>query len=257
MSPYRIWISFITIVHKEITRFMRIWAQTLLPPAITMSLYYVIFGHVMGRLISDFGQYSYIEYIAPGLIMMSVLMNSYNNVVSSFFGSKFGRSLEELIVSPTPNVIIVLGFVIGGVCRGVLVGLVVTVITLLFTDLHVHHVGLTILIVLMSSILFALAGFINAIYARKFDDITIIPTFILTPLIYLGGIFYSIKLLPPFWQEISLFNPILYIINGFRFGMLGVSDIAIEHALYILVVMIVILFSVCLWLLNRGIGTRT
>jgi ABC-2 type transport system permease protein len=257
MSAYRIWISFVTIINKEITRFTRIWMQTLLPPVITMSLYYVIFGHVMGRLISDFGNYSYIEYIAPGLIMMSVLMNSYNNVVSSFFGSKFGKSLEELLVSPTPNIIILLGFTLGGMCRGILVGIAVTLVTLFFTKLHIHNLAVTILVVVMSSMLFALAGFINAIYARKFDDISIIPTFILTPLIYLGGVFYSIDLLPEIWQNISLFNPILYIISSFRYGMLGIADIEISHAFYMLLLMIAILFGVCMFLLNRGTGTRT
>ena len=257
MQLYTSFVRFYTIVRKEIVRFTRIWPQTLLPPAITMSLYYVIFGNVMGKLINDFSSYSYIEYIAPGLIMMSVLMNSYNNVVSSFFGAKFGKSLEELIVSPASNVLILLGFTIGGMCRGILVGAMVTLVTLFFTTIHIHSIGLMILVVLLSSLLFALAGFINAIFARKFDDITIVPTFILTPLIYLGGVFYSIELLPAVWQSVSLFNPILYIINSFRFGMLGISDIDISHALYMIGLINILLFVVALYLLNRGTGTRT
>ena len=245
-----------TLVRKEMVRVLRIWVQTIVPPAITMTLYFIIFGNLIGRRIGQMDGFDYMAYIAPGLIMMSVITNSYGNVVSSFFGAKFGRHVEEMLVSPMANASIVIGHVAGGVLRGLLVGALVTVIALFFTRLDVQHPLITVSIVLLSSTVFALAGFINAIFAKKFDDISIVPTFVLTPLTYLGGVFYSISLLPEFWQLISRANPILYMVNAFRFGILGTSDINIATAYAILFVFVAILFSVCVWLMNRGVGIR-
>jgi ABC-2 type transport system permease protein len=245
-----------TIVRKEMIRVLRIWVQTIVPPAITMTLYFIIFGNLIGRRIGTMDGFDYMQYIAPGLIMMSVITNSYGNVVSSFFGAKFGRHIEEMIVAPMSNATIIIGHVVGGVLRGLLVGLLVTVVALFFTRLEVQHPLITISIVLLSSTVFALAGLINAVFARKFDDISIVPTFVLTPLTYLGGVFYSISLLPEFWQNVSRANPILYMVNAFRYGILGTSDIGIGTAYTILLVFVVGLFSVCLFLLNRGIGIR-
>ncbi len=245
-----------TLIRKEVIRVMRIWVQTIVPPAITMTLYFIIFGNLIGRRIGQMDGFDYMQYIAPGLIMMSVITNSYGNVVSSFFGAKFGRHLEEMLVAPMSNAAIIIGHVAGGVIRGLSVGAMVTIIALFFTRLDVAHPFVTISIVLLSSIVFALMGFINAVFAKKFDDISIVPTFVLTPLTYLGGVFYSISLLPEFWQKVSMANPILYMVNAFRYGILGVSDISISVAYVMLVGFVIILFSACLYLLNRGIGIR-
>jgi ABC-2 type transport system permease protein len=257
MSVQEQWIAFLTIFNKEIKRFTRIWIQTLLPPAITMVLYFVIFGKLIGSRIGDMGGFSYIDFVAPGLIMMAVLTNSYANVSSSFFSAKFQRSIEEILVSPTPNYIILLGYVMGGVARGMAVGLIVTLMSLFFTDLHIHHWFITIFIVLMTSILFSLAGFINAVYANSFDDISIVPTFILTPLTYFGGVFYSINLLPEFWQHVSVFNPILHMVNAFRYGMLGITDVHIGMAFTGLTICVVVLFVIGIHLLKTGKRLRT
>jgi len=245
-----------TIVRKELVRVLRIWVQTVVPPAITMTLYFIIFGNLIGRRIGTMDGFDYMQYIAPGLIMMSVITNSYGNVVSSFFGAKFGRHLEEMLIAPMSNATIIIGHVAGGVLRGMLIGLLVTIIALFFTRLEVQHPFITISIVLLSSIVFSLAGLINAIFAKKFDDISIVPTFVLTPLTYLGGVFYSISLLPEFWQTVSLANPILYMVNAFRYGILGTSDINIGVAYGILLVFVVVLFTTCVQLLNRGVGIR-
>jgi ABC-2 type transport system permease protein len=245
-----------TIIRKEMVRVVRIWVQTIVPPAITMTLYFIIFGNLIGRRIGSMDGYDYMQYIAPGLIMMSVITNSYGNVVSSFFGAKFGRHIEEMLVAPMSNASIIIGHVAGGVLRGLLVGSLVTVVALFFTRLQVAHPLIMISVVLLSSIVFSLAGFINAVFAKKFDDISIVPTFVLTPLTYLGGVFYSISLLPEFWQSVSKINPILYMVNAFRYGILGTSDISISHAYAILVVFVVVLFSGCMTLMNRGIGIR-
>ena len=250
------WVSLQTLVHKEIRRFMRIWQQTLLPPAITMALYFVIFGNLIGSRIGEMGGFNYMEYIVPGLIMMSVTNNAYSNVVSSFFSAKFQHSIEELLIAPVPNYIILLGYVVGGVVRGLLVGLVVTLLSLYFTELKVYNVWIVITVITMTAVLFSLGGFINAVFARNFDDISIVPTFVLTPLTYLGGVFYSIALLPDFWQNVSLANPILYMVNAFRYGILGVSDVSIFVALGMIFGFTVILFSISLYLLNKGIGLR-
>ena len=250
------WIGLKTLVRKEIVRIIRIWIQTVVPPAITMTLYFIIFGNLIGRRIGSMGGFDYMQYIAPGLIMMSVITTSYGNVVSSFFGAKFARHIEEMLVSPMSNATVIMGHVAGGVFRGLLVGVLVTIVALFFTKLEVQHPLITLSIVILSSTVFALAGFINAVFARKFDDISIVPTFILTPLTYLGGVFYSISLLPEFWQKVSLANPIIYMVNAFRYGILGVSDIDITYAYLIVGLFVVGLFSVSLALLNRGVGVR-
>ncbi len=249
-------VAFKTLLAKEINRFLRIWVQTVLPPVITMSLYFVIFGNLIGRRVGPMGGFSYMEYIAPGLIMMAVITNSYSNVVSSFFGAKFQRHVEELLVAPIPNYLILLGFMAGGMTRGLIVGALVTVVALFFTHLGVHHAFITVSVVILTSALFSLAGFVNAMFAKSFDDISIVPTFVLTPLTYLGGVFYSISLLPDFWQYASRINPILYMVNAFRYGILGVSDINIAVAFTLIVAFIVALFSLSLYLLNRGVGIR-
>ncbi len=245
-----------TIVRKEVIRVLRIWVQTIVPPAITMTLYFIIFGNLIGRRIGSMDGFDYMQYIAPGLIMMSVITNSYGNVVSSFFGAKFTRHIEEMLVAPMSYATIIVGHVAGGVLRGLLVGLLVTVVALFFTDLQVAHPFVMCSVVLLSAIVFSLAGFINAIFARKFDDISIIPTFVLTPLTYLGGVFYSISMLPEFWQNVSRLNPILYMVNAFRYGVLGTSDISIGHAYSILLVFVVVLFTACMVLMRRGVGIR-
>ena len=249
-------IAFNTIVIKEITRFTRIWMQTILPPSIGMALYFIIFGSLIGPRIGMMNGFNYIEYIAPGLIMMAIINNSYGNVVSSFFGAKFQKHIEEMLVAPIPNIIILMGFVVGGVARGICVGVVVTLVALFFTKLSVHNWGITIAVVLLTSIAFSLGGMINAIFAENFDDIAIIPNFVLAPLIYLGGVFYSINMLPEFWQRISEFNPILYMVNAFRYGILGESDISIINAFTILIIFILVLFSISLHLLNKGTGIK-
>ncbi|WP_299179234.1 ABC transporter permease [uncultured Neptuniibacter sp.] len=257
MNTQDLFVAFWTIVRREIRRFMRIWAQTLLPPAITMTLYFIIFGNLIGSRIGEMGGFNYMEYIVPGLIMMSVITNSYSNVVSSFYSTKFQRNIEELLVSPVPNWVILSGFVLGGVARGLGVGLIVTMLSLFFTELQVQNLWVTIAIVFLTSVLFSLGGFINAVFANSFDDISIIPTFVLTPLTYLGGVFYSIQLLPEFWQGVSQLNPILYMVNTFRYGILGVSDIHVGFAFSMILICIAGLFSYALYLLKHGKGIRS
>ena len=257
MNNRELAIALYTIVRREIRRFTRIWWQTLLPPAITMSLYFVIFGNLIGSRIGQMGGFSYMEFIVPGLIMMSVITNSYSNVVASFYSAKFQRNVEEMLVSPMPNWVILVGYVLGGVSRGVMVGFLVTMLSLFFTDLQVHSLTIIIIVTLLTSILFAIGGFINAMLANSFDDISIVPTFILTPLTYLGGVFYSISLLPEFWQGVSQLNPILYMVSTFRYGILGASDINIYLALVVIVVFVVGLFMVALDMLNKGKGIRS
>ena len=252
MNARELLMAFATILFKEVRRFVRIWPQTLVPPAITITLYFVIFGSLIGSRIGEMGGFDYMQFVVPGLIMMAVITNSYANVVSSFFGAKFQHSIEELLVSPTPNTIILLGFTLGGVARGLCVGLIVTVLSLGFVHLHVQHLALTVLVVFLTAVLFSLAGLINAVFANNFDDVTIIPTFVLTPLIYLGGVFYSMDLLPPFWRGVSQANPILYMVNAFRYGVLGVSDIHVGAALGMIVVFIIAAWCYCLYLLNSG-----
>ncbi len=246
------YVAFMTIVRKEIKRYLRIWTQTLLPSAITMSLYFVIFGSLIGSRIGEMGGFTYMQFVVPGLIMMAIVTNSYSNVVSSFFGSKFNNSVEELLVSPTPNYVILMGYVVGGISRGLLVAVVVTIVSLFFTHLHIHSYFVVVVIVLMTSTLFALAGFINAVFANNFDDISIVPTFVLTPLIYLGGVFYSMDLLPDFWAGVSKLNPLVYVVNAFRYGVLGVSDVSLPLAFGMIGMFTVLAFAYSMHLLNSG-----
>ena len=257
MSASLHWVGFKTIVRKEVTRILRIWGQTIVPPAITMTLYFIIFGELIGRRIGAMGGFSYMEYIVPGLVIMSVITNSYGNMVSSFFGAKFGKHIEELLISPQPNWVILTGYVTGALLRGLMVGTVVMAVSLFFTPIQVQHPFILLTVLLLTAIVFALAGMVNAIFAQKFDDIAIIPTFVLAPLTYLGGVFYSISLLPEFWQQVSVFNPILYMVNGFRYGMLGVSDVSLGMTYGVILAAGAILFVCCLYLLHRGIGLRT
>jgi ABC-2 type transport system permease protein len=247
-----------TITRREVMRILRIWSQTLLPPAITMTLYFIIFGSMIGSRIGEMAPgISYIEYIAPGLIMMAVIQNAYGNITSSFFGAKFQRFVEEMLVSPMPSWAILAGYVSGAVLRGFMVGLIVLVISLFFTKIRLYHPFVTLSTFLLAAVIFALLGFINAIYARKFDDIAIIPTFVLTPLTYLGGVFYNVAQLPSPWRELSHLNPILYMVNTFRYGLLGVSDIDLTWAYLIMLAFVVGLAALCLNLLRRGVGLRS
>ncbi len=251
------WIGYRTLMRKELTRILRIWGQTIVPPAITMSLYFIIFGNLIGRRIGDMGGFDYMQFIVPGLVMMAVIQNSYGNMVSSFFGAKFGRHIEELLISPLPNWVILLGYLSGAVTRGLMVGVVVTIVALFFTEIQVHNWLVTLSVVILTAIVFGLAGMVNAIFAQKFDDIAIIPTFVLTPLTYLGGVFYSVSLLPSVWQTVSAVNPILYMVNAFRYGMLGVSDVPLLTSYLIIVGFIIFLGGICLWLLHKGFGLRS
>jgi ABC-2 type transport system permease protein len=257
MSKANYLVALKSILDKETNRFLRIWIQTLVPPAITMSLYFVIFGSLIGSRIGDMGGFSYMEFIVPGLIMMSVITNSYANVASSFFSAKFQRNVEELLIAPVPNYIIVLGFVGGGMARGMLVGLIVTILSLFFVTIQIHNLAVIVVTVTLTSMLFALGGLINAVYAKTFDDISVIPTFVLTPLTYLGGVFYSLTLLPGFWQQVAVLNPVVYMVNAFRYGFLGVTDVSLWLALAVVLGFIVVLFSFAMYLINRGIGLRS
>jgi len=257
MTPQQKFTALRTIVTKEILRFARIWIQTVLPPMITTALYFIIFGNLIGSRIGDMDGFRYIEFIIPGIIMMSVITNSYANVVSSFYGSKFQRHIEEMLISPVPNYIILTGFLAGGVTRGLVVGTAVTLVSLLFSPLSVFNLWVMLSMIVLTAILFSLAGFINAAYARSFDDISIVPTFVLTPLTYLGGIFYSINMLPEFWQQVSLANPILYMINAFRYGFLGITDISLLASYSISIGFIVTLYTFSIYLLRKGQGIKT
>ena len=256
-SAQRNLVALGTIVHREVHRILRIWGQTLVPPAITMTLYFLIFGGLIGSRIGDMGGYTYMEFIVPGLVMMSVIQNSYANISSSFFGAKFGRHVEELLVSPMPNWVILAGYVAGAVLRGLLVGAIVLLIAMLFTKVRIPHPLVTFTTVLLGATIFALAGFVNAVYAKKFDDVAIVPTFILTPLTYLGGVFYSVKLLPD-WAEVATHaNPIFYMVNAFRYGLLGSSDVPLWVAYALMLGLVVALTMLGLWLLKRGVGLRS
>lgn len=250
-------IAYRTIVSKEVLRFLRIWKQTVLPAAMTTILYFVVFGKLMGQQIGPMAGYRYIDYIVPGLILMSVISNAYSNVVSSFYSTKFQRHIEELLIAPIPNWVILAGYVSGGVARGLVVGVVVAGISRFFTAIPVSHFAATVAVFVLTALLFSLAGFINGMFAKSFDDISIVPTFILTPLTYLGGVFYSIELLPELWRKISLLNPILYMVNAFRYGLLGVSDIPINVAFAIIAGFILVLIAFSLYLLARGVGIKS
>jgi ABC-2 type transport system permease protein len=250
------WIGYRTIVIRECQRILRLWGQTLVPPAVTAVLYFVIFGSLIGRRIGAMDGFTYVQYIAPGLIMMSLITNSYANVVSSFFGAKFGRHVEELLVSPLPNWIILCGYMTGGLVRGLAVGAIVTGVSLVFADLHVHHLGAILAASVLTSATFSLGGFINAVFAENFDHVNFVPTYILTPLTYFGGIFYSVSMLPEWAQRLSYVNPILYMISSFRFGFIGASDVSVPVAFALMLVLCAVLFVTALVLLERGTGIR-
>ena len=244
------------MTRKETLRIFRIWSQTLLPSVISTSLYFLIFGSFIGSRIGLIGEVTYLQFIIPGLVMMSVITNAYSNVVASVFSAKFQRNIEELLVSPLTSTVILLGYIIGGVVRGVLVGFLVFLVSLYFTPLPVTHPWIVVSTILGTAILFSLLGFVNAVFARKFDDIAIVPTFVLTPLTYLGGVFYSVHHLPAFWQKVSFFNPILYLVNSFRYGFLGISDISVSASLITMGLLIAGLWGIALFLLQRGVGLR-
>lgn len=246
-----------SLAYKETNRYLRIWVQTLVPPVITTSLYFIIFGKMIGGRIGEMDGFSYMEFIVPGLIMMSVITSSYSNVSSSFFSQKFQKNIEELLVAPVPTHIIIWGFVIGGMGRSILVGALVTLVSLFFVPLHVVSWPIVILTLLMTTIMFSLAGLINGIFAKSYDDVSIVPTFVLQPLTYLGGVFYSISMLPPIWQAVSKVNPIVYMISGFRYGFLGVTDIPFAFSVGILLVFIVVLYVICWYLIDKGTGLRS
>ncbi len=250
-------VALATIARREVVRILRIWTQTLIPPAITMTLYFLIFGGLIGSRVGRMGGMDYMQFIVPGLVMMSVIQNSYGNISSSFFGAKFGRHVEELLVSPMPNWVILTGYVAGAVLRGLMVGAIVLCIAMLFTRVHVPHPLVTVSAVLLGATIFSLAGFINAIYAKKFDDVAIVPTFILTPLTYLGGVFYSISLLPAWAQAATHANPIFYMVNAFRYGLLGQSDVPLVVAFALMLGFVAALSTLALWLLKRGVGLRS
>jgi len=250
------WVGFATIIIREFNRIVRIWGQTIVPPVVTATLYFVIFGSLIGRRVGQVGGYDYMQFIAPGLIMMTVITNSYGNVVSSFFGAKFGKHLEELLVSPLPNWLIVIGYVAGGMLRGFLVGAVVTLVAFFFTHFTLVHVYAVVSAVVLTSIVFALGGFINALFAKNFDQISWFPTFVLAPLTYLGGVFYSVKMLPAWAQVVSRANPILYMVSAFRYGFLGTSDVDLRLAYGIMIAAVGLMFGLALTLMNRGVGIR-
>ena len=253
----RNWVALGTIVRREVTRILRIWAQTLVPPAITMTLYFLIFGGLIGSRVGPMDGLKYMDFIVPGLVMMSVIQNSYGNISSSFFGAKFGRHVEELLVSPMPGYVILGGYVAGAVLRGLMVGVIVLCISMFFTPVRMHHPFVTLTTVLLGATIFSLAGFVNAVYAKKFDDIAIVPTFILTPLTYLGGVFYSVKLLPGWAETATHLNPIFYMVNAFRYGLLGVSDVSMWVAYGLMLGFVVVLAAIGLYLLKRGVGLRS
>jgi len=246
-----------TIARREVQRILRIWTQTLIPPAITMTLYFLIFGGLIGSRVGTMDGIRYMDFIVPGLVMMSIIQNSYGNISSSFFGAKFGRHVEELLVSPMPDWVILAGYVAGAVLRGLMVGVIVLLIAMCFTRVRLPHPFVTLTTVILGATIFSLAGFVNAVYAKKFDDIAIVPTFILTPLTYLGGVFYSVKLLPPWAEAATHLNPIFYMVNAFRYGLLGVSDVPLWLAYALMLGFVAALSALGLWLLKRGVGLRS
>lgn len=256
MTPQQLWIPYRTMLRSELVRILRIWSQTLLPPVVTTSLYFIVFGTFIGSQLEAIDGFSYIQFIVPGLIMMSVITSSYSNTVSTFYFAKWTRTLDEILVSPMPGWLVVAGYVSGGVLRGLLVGILVLFVSLFFTHLFIYNIAILILAVVLTSVLFSLLGLINGVYAKGFDGISIVPTFVLTPLTYLGGIFYSIEQFPPFWQNVSLFNPILYMVNLFRYGFLGVSDINIWVCLGVLLGFLTVAVVVLLYLFRQGIGMK-
>ncbi|HEX7651190.1 MAG TPA: ABC transporter permease [Candidatus Paceibacterota bacterium] len=256
MTPQQIFTGFKTMFRKEITRIFRIWSQTLLPPVVTTSLYFAIFGAFIGSQLAPIHGVSYIQFIVPGLVMMAVITSAYTNVVSTFFGAKMQRYLEELLVSPLPDWVVVAGFVSGGVVRAILVAILVLAVSLFFTHLAIYSLLVIFAAALITALLFSLAGLVNGIFAKSFDGITIVPTFVLTPLTYLGGVFYSIDRLPPFFRTLSLFNPILYMVDAFRYGFLGTSDVPVGFAFTVMGAFTIALLALTLWLFRRGAGLK-
>lgn len=251
------WVGFYTLLRREFLRIINMWAETLFPPVITMTLYFIIFGTIIGSRVGTMDGISYIQYIVPGLVMMAIINNSYMNVEYSFYLSRFQRNIEEILTAPMPNSIILAGYIGGGMIRGLLVGSLVLIVAMFFTKIHIHSWFLTLLISILTALLLSLGGFINAVFARNFDDLSIVPMFVLTPLTYLGGVFYSADLLPPIWKAITYCNPIFYIVNGYRYAIYGVSDIAVNSAITMLFILVIIVYSICIWILNKGIGIKT
>lgn len=256
MTPQKIWTGYYTMIRAEMVRIIRIWSQTLLPPVVTTSLYFIVFGKFIGSQLASIHGFTYIQFIVPGLIMMAVITSSYMNTVSTFYFAKWTKTLDEILVSPMPDWAVILGFVSGGVLRGLLVGALVLVVSLFFTHLAIFNIAILLAALLLTSVLFSLAGLINGVFAKGFDGISIVPTFVLTPLTYLGGIFYSISQFPPFWQKVSMFNPILYMINAFRFGFLGVSDISIWTCFAVLLSFLVVFLGIILYIFKKGVGFK-
>lgn len=256
MSSANYWVAYQTIARKEILRFSRIWMQTLIPPVVMVALYFIIFGNLIGQRVGEMDGMPYIDFIMPGLVMMSIITNSYSNVVSSFYSAKHSFYIEEMLIAPIPSIVILLGYVTGGITRGLCVGVAVTLVSLIFTEFYLDSLIIVFIVAFLTAFLFSLAGLINGVFANSYDHIAIIPTFILTPLTYLGGIFYSIKLLPEFWQQASLINPILYMVNSFRFGFRGSSDIGLGTAIGVILFFILILFGISIVLLERGTGVK-
>jgi len=256
MTPNKMWIAYMTVMRKELVRIFRIWAQTILPPVVTTSLYFIVFGTFIGSQLAPIHGLSYIQFIVPGLIMMSIITSSYMNTVSNFYFAKFMRNIDEMLVSPMPGWLVIAGFVSGGVMRGLIVGFFVLLVSLFFSHLAIYNLAILIAAVLMTSVLFSLAGLINGVYAKGFDGISIVPTFVLTPLTYLGGIFYSITQFPEFWQKVSLLNPILYMVNAFRYGFLGVSDVPVWICFSVLIGFTLIFTAIVAFLFKRGMGVK-
>ena len=256
MTPNKMWIAYMTVMRKELVRIFRIWAQTILPPVVTTSLYFIVFGTFIGSQLAPIQGLSYIQFIVPGLIMMSIITSSYMNTVSNFYFAKFMRNIDEMLVSPMPDWLVIAGFVSGGVMRGLIVGFFVLLVSLFFSHLAIFNIFILVAAVLMTSVLFSLAGLINGVYAKGFDGISIVPTFVLTPLTYLGGIFYSISQFPEFWQKVSLLNPILYMVNAFRYGFLGVSDVPVWICFSVLVGFTLIFTAIVAFLFKRGMGVK-
>lgn len=244
------------MLRNDFVRIIRIWSQTLLPPVVTTSLYFVVFGKFIGSQLAPIHGFAYIQFIVPGLIMMSVITSSYMNTVSTFYFAKWTKTLDEILVSPMPDWLVIIGFVSGGVLRGLLVGVLVAAVSLFFTHLAIYNILVLIGAVVLTSVLFSFGGLINGVFAKGFDGISIVPTFVLTPLTYLGGIFYSIQQFSPFWQKVSLFNPILYMVNAFRWGFLGISDISLTTCFGVLGGITVVFMAVAAYLFRNGIGLK-
>lgn len=257
MTPQKIAVAYLTMMRNEFVRIVRIWSQTLLPPVVTTTLYFVVFGKFIGSQLAPIHGFQYIQFIVPGLIMMSVITSSYMNTVSTFYFAKWTKTLDEITVSPMPGWAVILGFVSGGVLRGLIVGILVLIVSLFFTHLVIFNAVVLLLAVILTSIVFSLGGLINGVFAKGFDGISIVPTFVLTPLTYLGGIFYSIQQFTPFWQKVSLFNPILYMVNAFRYGFLGVSDISVGICFAVLLGCMAVFVGILVWLFNKGVGFRS